>query len=460
MTSTNFSTLAISQTMQDTISSLNYMEMTPIQSKALPYILKNHDVLAQAKTGSGKTAAFGIGLVEKIDMDKNNIQALVLCPTRELALQVTTEIRKFARSKPNMRVLTLFGGKDVKTQAESIKNGAHIIVGTPGRVLDHIQSGNLKLGKIETLVLDEADRMLDMGFEEALEQITAKTPKQKQTLLFSATYPKDIQQISKDIQISPVEIRIKTEDEQSSIEQLFFEIKKHERNSTLIGLLQHYKPNSCLIFCNTKLQCKEIANLLKQSGFHAKSINGDLEQLRREQILIQFSNKSCSILVATDVAARGIDIDNLELVINYELSRSPETHMHRIGRTGRAGKTGTAVSLFLKSEEFRLGLIEKLQKSPVICDVPASLDLDPDYAPEPLMQTLCIKAGKKQKLRKGDLLGALTGDVGLTGDKVGKIHIGDYYSYVGIDFKSAKKACYKLANGKIKSRNFKVEIIS
>lgn len=459
MTSDTFQSIELPNELLKAVDSLGYQKMTPVQAKSLPYILEKRDVLAKAKTGSGKTAAFSLGVLAKIDLSRQGVQALILSPTRELADQLALEIRRLARFMPNVRVLTLCGGKPIRSQVESLQHGAHIVVGTPGRILDHLKRASLKLGNIQTLVLDEADRMLEMGFDDAITEVIKKTPNQRQTLLFSATFPEEIRKTSKKLQKKPIEVTIDSEHERSQFTQLFYEIKKHERNNTLLRLLCHYKPESSIIFCNTKVQCRDVAQLLKGAGYHALAIHGDLEQRQREEILIQFANKSCTILVATDVAARGLDIDNIEAVINYEIARGAETHLHRIGRTARAGLSGLALSMYTSSEVFKLNAIETLQKSPVICDVPESLDDDPNYRPKAGMRTLCLLAGKKQKLRPGDILGALTGDVGLAGQDVGKIHIGDYCSYVAIKNKFAKQACQSLQNHKIKGRNIKAQLV-
>jgi ATP-dependent RNA helicase DbpA len=456
---TEFSSLLISAEILKALNLLKYDHMTQIQSMTLPYILDKKDIIAQAKTGTGKTAAFGIGVLAKLDLSVQHVQGLVLCPTRELADQISQEIRKLASFMPNVRVFTLCGGKPFSIQAESLYRGVHIVVGTPGRIIDHMQRKTLDLRQIHTLVLDEADRMLDMGFNEAITEIIEKTPKQRQTLLFSATYPKSIRKISNAIQNKPVEIIIDSAQEEQRISQLFYEIKEKEREVKLLELLQHYKPESVIIFCNTKVKCSELLNSLTKAGFTALAIHGDLEQREREQILIQFANHSCTILVATDVAARGLDIDNIAMVINYELARSPEVHVHRIGRTGRAGNTGLALSLFVAAERHHLVSIEEYQKYPVEHATAIDLNIDPNYQQQSKMMTLCINGGKKQKLRAGDILGALTGANGIIGEQVGKIHIGEYYSYVAIIRAVAKKACIYLRENKIKGKTFKIQVM-
>ncbi|MFB3089891.1 MAG: ATP-dependent RNA helicase DbpA, partial [Gammaproteobacteria bacterium] len=341
--STPFSRLPLGPEFLANLQSMDYQIMTPIQAQSLPDILKGKDLLAQAKTGSGKTAAFGIGLLDKLEVRTYQTQALVLCPTRELADQVSNEIRRLARAIPNTKILTLCGGKPMAPQLASLEHDPHIVVGTPGRILKHLGKETLKLDRLNTLVLDEADRMLDMGFHEDIMRIIDMTPHQRQTLLFSATYPEEIKDISHAIQTDPVDVRVESLHGNKKIKQVFYEIQKSERTKTLVALLQHYRPESSLVFCNRKQQCQELADVLWQQGFHALALHGDLEQRDRDQVLLQFANKSSSILVATDVAARGLDIKDLQAVINFELSPDPEVHIHRIGRTGRAGNEGLAL---------------------------------------------------------------------------------------------------------------------
>jgi len=452
----SFSTLALEKDFLKNLQSLGYLEMTDVQSESLPHIFRGKDVIVKAKTGSGKTIAFGIGLLSKLNPKHFSTQALILCPTRELADQVAKEIRKLARAIPNTKVLTLCGGTPFGPQVGSLERGAHIVVGTPGRLLDHLRKGTLKLERVRTLVFDEADRMLDMGFHDSMLDIVATTPKERQTLLFSATYPDTIKQLSRSFQNKPVDITVESIHEESTIEQLFFEIKKHERNQTLVQLLAHYQPTSTVIFCNTKRQCQDVADHLKEHGVHALAIHGDLEQKDRDQVLVRFSNKSCSVLVATDVAARGLDIKDIQAVINYEISRDPEVHIHRIGRTGRAGSKGLALSIFTPSEAYKVNAIEDYQKQAAICDVPESLNPTSHYENTPPMVTLQIDGGKKSKIRPGDILGALTGDAGIPGDKVGKIDIQNFHSYVAIERSMANTAFKKLSAGKIKGRSVKL----
>ena len=456
MTATAFSSLPLTPGLLANIQSLDYQVMTPIQAQSLPAILQGRDLLAQAKTGSGKTAAFAIGILHKLEIKTYRTQALVLCPTRELADQVSKELRLLARAIPNTNILTLCGGKPMGPQLASLERNPHIVVGTPGRVLKHLGKGTLKPDALTMLVLDEADRMLDMGFHDDIMSIIEMTPRQRQTLLFSATYPDEIKEISHTIQVDPVDIRVESLHDNKQIEQIFYEIQKGERTKTLVALLQHYRPESSVVFCNRKQQCQELADELWQQGFHAQALHGDLEQRERDQVLIQFANKSSSVLIATDVAARGLDIKDLEAVINFELSPDPEIHIHRIGRTGRAGNAGLALSLFMASEAKKVTAIENFQNSPVRIAKTGSLKTREDFRLSPPMVTLCINGGRKNKVRAGDILGALTANTDLPGKQIGKIDISDTHAYVAVERPVAKQALKILAEGKIKGRRFKV----
>lgn len=452
----NFSSLPLSSEVLANITSLDFKEMTPIQAQSLPDILEGKDLLAQAKTGSGKTAAFAIGLLHKLETNNYQTQALVLCPTRELADQVSTEIRRFARAIPNTKLITLCGGKSMMPQLASLEHAPHIVVGTPGRILKHLEKETLKLDGLKTLVLDEADRMLDMGFHDEIMRVINMTPKRKQTLLFSATYPNEIKKISNAIQNNPVDVRVESVHNDKEIKQIFYEIEAGERTKALIALLQHYKPESSIVFCNTKLQCQELVDELWKQNFHVLSLHGDLEQRERDQVIVQFANKSSSILIATDVAARGLDIKDLQAVINFELAHDPEKHIHRIGRTGRAGNQGLALSLFVASEKFRVEAIEEFKKSPVRIDKTSTLKTRDYFKIIPPMVTLGINGGRKDKVRAGDILGALTGNTSLPGKQIGKIDIFDKYAYVAVEQAIAKQALEILSEGKIKGRKFKV----
>ncbi|MCF7982570.1 MAG: ATP-dependent RNA helicase DbpA [Pseudomonadales bacterium] len=457
MTQTDFSSLKLDNALLENLSSLDYHAMTAIQAQSLPSILDGKDVIAQGKTGSGKTAAFGLGLLDKLKVKHFRIQSLVLCPTRELADQVAKEIRRLARAIHNIKVLTLCGGMPFGPQVGSLEHGAHIIVGTPGRIEEHIRKNTLKLECVNTLVLDEADRMLEMGFQESLDVIIGQIPHHRQTLLFSATFPDQIQAIAKQIMNQPVLVKVGSTHDNSSIQQYFYKIEDNaSRMDALRLLLLHYRPGSALVFCNTKLETQELANQLRQHGFSALALHGDLEQKDRDQTLVRFSNKSTSILVATDVAARGLDIDRLDAVINYQIARELEVHVHRIGRTGRAGDKGIALTLYSDKESYKFAKLEEfLNQSIITKDLPPnSLLASPIYKPP--MGTLQIDGGKKQKVRPGDILGALTGEYGIEGGEVGKIQVYDNWSFVAVKRDVVRAAFKKLESGKLKGRSFRV----
>jgi len=460
MANDKFSSLSIPKAQLKNLDSLGYKKMTPIQAQSLPLVLQGKDLIARAKTGSGKTAAFGIGLLETINPRFFAVQALVLCPTRELADQVGKELRRLARSTPNIKLVLLCGGKPFGPQKGSLQHGAHIVVGTPGRIQDHLRRETLDLKNLKTLVLDEADRMLDMGFFDVMTEIIMQTPRSRQTLLFSATYPNTIKKMCRNILRNPVTVTAEADHEPGVIEQIFYEVKKHERNNTLLALFEHYKPATTLVFCHTKKQCDEVARLLREHDISALAIHGDLEQRERDEVLVRFANNSCPVLVATDVAARGLDIKSLQAVVNYELPRDPEIYVHRIGRTGRAGEKGIALSIFTESEQYRFNSIEQYLKKPCVCDVYASLNRDPDFTLQAPMVTIQLDAGRKHKMRPGDLLGALTGDAGLAGAQIGKIDIFDMCSYVAIERDALRQALNYLASGKVKGRNIRARKIA
>ena len=456
MTTTAFSSLHLKSSMLKNLVSLGYYEMTPIQAHTLPLILAGRDLIAKAKTGSGKTAAFGIGLLTRLEVTSSNVQALVLCPTRELADQVGKELRRLARFTDNVKVLTLCGGVPFGPQLSSLEHGVHVVVGTPGRLLDHLRRGSLDLTSLQTLVLDEADRMLDMGFQEDICMLIAATPHNKQTLLFSATYPPEIIALSATLQQEPVEISVDETHDEGAIEQILYEVFPEDRIAAVSRILRHYRPESTLVFCNTKIECQEVAAGLTREGFSALAIHGDLEQRERDQVLVRFANKSVSVLVATDVAARGLDIKELAAVINYELSRNPEIHTHRIGRTGRAGEQGLAISLATAHESRRLQAIESILGCSIARGEIESLTVAAGRPLPPTMAALCIDGGRKNKLRPGDILGALTGEGGIAGSEVGKIDVFDCHTYVAIMRTSADLALTCLGGNKIKGRFYKV----
>ncbi|WP_440885600.1 ATP-dependent RNA helicase DbpA [Vibrio campbellii] len=458
MSKQTFDQVGLNPALLETLESLNYTHMTPIQALSLPAILNQRDVIGQGKTGSGKTAAFGLGVLSNLNVKRFRVQSLVLCPTRELADQVAKEIRTLGRGIHNIKVLTLCGGMPMGPQIGSLEHGAHILVGTPGRILDHLEKGRVNLEELNTLVLDEADRMLEMGFQDALDAIIDAAPKQRQTLLFSATFPEKIEQIAQRIMQSPEMIKVESTHDTSSIAQYFYNVEGSKaRDEALANLLLTHQPESAVVFCNTKKEVQNVADELHHKGFSVVDLHGDLEQRERDQALVQFANKSVSILVATDVAARGLDVDNLDAVFNFELSRDPEVHVHRIGRTGRAGSKGLAFSFFGEKDGLRVARIEEYLEMDV---VPATLPAKSTQQPyQAKMVTINIDGGKKQKVRAGDILGCLTGKNGITGAQVGKIQLMAMRSYVAVEKSVAKKALQTISNGKMKGRQFRARIL-
>lgn len=455
-----FANLPLSPAFLRNLESMGYEAMTDIQAQSLPPILAGRDLIAQAKTGSGKTAAFGIGILHKLNPSYFAIQGLVLCPTRELADQVADSIRKLARFTSNIKVLTLCGGSPMAPQIASLEHGAHIVVGTPGRMLDHVGRGSVNLSSVQTLVLDEADRMVDMGFYDEITAVVRACPARRQTLMFSATYPDNIRKASAMFLRDPVEVKVESIHEASHIEQRFYEIGYEDRNAATARLLQHFQPVSTLVFCNTKAQCDGLAEELRAQGFSALSLHGDLLQRERDEVLVLFANQSCSVLVATDVAARGLDIQTLDAVINVDVSRDAEVHIHRIGRTGRGAAQGLVLNLATPNELKWVKLIEDYQGSPAQwypLDELTPATTSPQPAP---MVTLFMMGGKKDKLRPGDILGALTGEVGLKKEQVGKINVFEFVTYVALDRRIVNQAFARLSTGNIKGRSFKMRLIN
>ncbi len=459
MQSSSFSSLSLPTALLQTLEHLGFKQMTQVQAEALPVILTGDDLIAQSRTGSGKTAAFGIGLLVPLNPTFLGCQALVLSPTRELAAQTATALRSLASAMPNIKIVTLCGGTPFGPQAASLEQGAHVVVGTPGRLKDHLDRGTLELKGLNCLVLDEADRMLDMGFYDAISAIIDLAPVRRQTLLFSATYPPSIEALASRFMQSPKRISIEEAEPENPITQRFFEITPAERLQAVVRLLAAERLQPCIAFCHTRQQCQDLLQHLQAHKVSALTLHGDMEQRERDEVLALFANQSCSVLVATDVAARGIDIAGVAAVINVELSPDPAVHTHRIGRSGRAGEPGLALSLVAPSEGGRANAIETAIGCPLdwhpLSKLPAGMDT-PLIAP---MRTLAIAGGRKDKVRPGDLLGALTGEAGLPAEAIGKISITDYQALVAIKRDMAPVAFQRLEQGKIKGRRFKVRLL-
>jgi ATP-independent RNA helicase DbpA len=454
-----FDQLPLAPSQLANLGQLGYLAMTPVQAAALPLALAGHDLIVQARTGSGKTAAFALALIARLETRRFDVQALVLCPTRELADQVTQEIRRLARAEENIKVLTLCGGTPIRPQAESLEHGAHVVVGTPGRILDHLERGTLSLASLNTLVLDEADRMLDMGFFDDIAAVAKLCPPKRQTLLFSATYPDGITQLSARFLRQPKEVKLTETHAAGQIRQRFYEVTETERLHAVGLLLNHYRPVSTLAFCNTKQQCRDLVEVLAAEGLSALALHGDLEQRDRDQVLVQFANGSCSVLVATDVAARGLDIAGLEAVVNVDMAADAETHVHRVGRTGRGDADGWAFSLASLDEMGRVGRVEQEQGFTSEWHKLDELTPAGGGPLQPPRVTLQILGGRKEKIRAGDVLGALTKDAGFAASQVGKINVNDFSTYVAVDRDIARDALRKLNAGRIKGRSVKVRFL-
>ena len=454
-----FSELSLSAPLQRALHEIQYVTMTPVQEASLPAVLAGRDVVAQAATGSGKTAVFALALLATLDASAVRLQALVLCPTRELADQVSREIRRLARFIPNVKVLTLCGGIPLRPHLASLAHEPHIVVGTPGRILELLQKDALPLDFLKVLVLDEADRMLDMGFADELDSIVERAPSERQTLLFSATIPESIREVSRQYQRDPLDVTVSAVVDEPAIEQVFIAVEPEAKIDALEAVLLEYRPESAVVFCNTRQDVRRVAGELAAKEFSVLALHGELEQREREEMVVRFANRSCTVLVASDVAARGLDIADLAMVINFDVAADADTHLHRIGRTGRAGRRGIAVSLCSPRETARVKVIEARLGAPVqwrkLSDRPGA-----DAAlPAPFV-TLAVDAGRKDKLRPGDVLGALTGEAGLPAARIGKIDVFPTRTYVAVERGLHEQALQRLRAGKIKGRTLRIRKIS
>lgn len=457
----DFSSLPLSPPLLEVVAELGFTSLTPIQAESIPHLLDGKDLIGQSKTGSGKTAAFALPMLQRIDPSRRRIQAVVLCPTRELATQVAREIRKLGRKHAGLQVLIVAGGSPARPQLEALARGVHVIVGTPGRVVDFLERDALDLREVGMVVLDEADRMLEMGFTASMERILRSLPKTRQTALFSATFPPATATMSRVYQRDPVRITIQEEaSEIPDIRQAVHRVELDAKAEALVKVLKVHPHETALVFCNLKATVAELERRLAASGASVAALHGDLEQSDRDRVLARFRNHSVRVLVATDVAARGLDIEHLDLVVNYDLPSQPEVYVHRIGRTGRAGKTGLSVSLVTGREDALLREIEQrvgvpIERAPLPREQPAAAATG--LTREAPMETLFVSGGRKEKVRPGDILGALTGEAGgLDAKDVGKIEIHDHFTYVAVSKSVAAKAVASLNAGKIKGRKFRV----
>ncbi len=520
-----FNELEINEKIIKAITDMGFEEATPIQSKAIPVILEGKDIVGQAQTGTGKTATYGIPMLNMIDPKSKKVQAIVLCPTRELAIQVSEEIRSLAKYMSAIKILPVYGGQEIVKQIKSLKQGVQIIVGTPGRVMDHMRRKTVKFDELKMVVLDEADEMLNMGFREDMETILSDTPASRQTILLSATMPKPIVDIARKYQKDAEHIKVvRKELTVENIEQCYFEVKKKNKAEILCRLLDIYNPNLSVVFCNTKRNVDELVETLKGRGYFAEALHGDLKQGQRDKVMNNFRKGITEILVATDVAARGIDVEDLDIVFNYDLPQDEEYYVHRIGRTGRAGKTGMAFSFVVGKEVYKLKDIQRYCKTKIKAkSVPSLSDVantrienlfkeidtfiqeedltsmiriieekinEEDYTAidvaaaflkmhltandrvveesqdnydysqtgaEEGMARLFINIGKKQRVRPGDILGAIAGETGIPGNIVGTIDMYDKYTFVEVPKNVAADVLEAMSSAKIKGKSISIE---
>jgi len=447
---TTFDTFSLPPEFLNNLTNLGYLSPTPIQHASIPLLQSSKDLIAQAKTGSGKTLAFLIPLVLKLKTSQFKPQALIILPTRELCVQIAEEAIKLARYKHNIKVISLYGGTSLTQQVNSLEKGADIIVGTPGRLLDHLSRETIPLEAIHTLILDEADRMLDMGFSDDILKITSNLPKKRQSILFSATYPDNIHKLSQSILSNPEKVTIEATQETTSIKEYAY--LSQNKDTSLLDLLKHFQPKLALIFCNTKVKTNETSTYLEKKGFEVATLTGDLEQYQRQEMILQFANGSLPVLIATDLAARGLDIDNIDLVINYDVPMKAEDYTHRIGRTGRFNKSGLALTLCDEKSHRKLKEI----KPHIEMHSLDTLKPNQKFRMQGTFSTLCIEGGKKKKIRTGDILGTLCKEIGINNQEIGKINIYQNHAYVAVHKSSIEQAYKGLKNGKIKGKKVRV----
>lgn len=522
METVRFEDLNLSPQILRAVTEMGFEAATPIQARAIPVIMEGRDVIGQAQTGTGKTAAFGIPILEKTDPKNRKLQALVLCPTRELAIQVADEIRRLCKFLHGIKVLPIYGGQDINKQIRSLKGGIQIIIGTPGRVMDHMRRHTLKFSDLHTLVLDEADEMLNMGFREDIETILKDVPAERQTILFSATMPQPILDITRNYQRDAQMVKVvKRELTVKNIDQYYYEVKEKNKEEVLSRLLDMYDPRRALVFCNTKRRVDELSEALKGRGYFAEGLHGDMKQSQRDRVMNSFRGGKTEILIATDVAARGIDVDDVEAVFNYDLPQDDEFYVHRIGRTGRAGKVGKSFTFVVNKEVYKLKDIQRYCKTkiyaqpvPSLNDVSAikvdkilnniaytiqhedlsslvkligrrldeedftAMDMAAaflkqamgedgisgdeafdfgDTGAEEGMVRLFINIGRRQNVRPGDILGAIAGESGMPGNLVGCIDMYDKYTFVEVPKDRAREVLKAMENAKIKGKSINIE---
>jgi ATP-independent RNA helicase DbpA len=455
----SFSTLALATALQGALSELKYTQLTATQQACVPILLAGKDAAVKAKTGSGKTLAFGLTILNELidDQSKGHIgvHSLVLCPTRELAQQVAEQLRLLAKQHANTKILTLVGGVSIAPQIGSLVHAPSVVVGTPGRVMDLIRREKLDVSQVKSLVLDEADRILDMGFSDQMSWILGALPKQRHSMLFSATFGGAIERLTKQYLYKAEIIEVEDNQQHTQITQLAYILQDDRMVYAVAAVLTHHQPNSCMVFCQTKQQTQELADDLHEKGFNVHAIHGDLTQAQRQQVLTQFAIKSCNLLIATDVAARGLDLDQVDLVINAQLADSAETHTHRVGRTGRAEQTGTAITLVFEHQQKALAQIAEDTNSRIPFKHIQALRFHANRIVLPSHECVLVDGGKKQKISKGDLLGALIKQAEIAKEDIGKMQITHDKAYIAVKQRSIKHALLFFREKRVKGKSLR-----
>ncbi len=456
---TEFTSLDLAPALQQALVDLKYVQLTQTQQACLPVLLSGKDVAVQAKTGSGKTLAFGLTLLNALvgaqEQGHSGVYSLVICPTRELAQQVAEQLRFLAKQHANTKILTLVGGVAIGPQIASLVHAPSVVVGTPGRVMDLIRKNKLDVSNVKSLVLDEADRILDMGFSDQMSWILAALPRERQSMLFSATFSNAIESLTNEYLHKAAIIEVEDKQQHSQITQLAYVLQDDRDVYGVSAVLTHHQPNSCMVFCQTKHQTQGLADALFEMGFNAQAIHGDLTQAQRQQVLTQFAIKSCNLLIATDVAARGLDLDQVDLVINAQIADSAEIHTHRVGRTGRAEQTGTAITLVKDDEVKALAQIAQDTNSHIPIKHIQALRFHANRIVLPEHECVMVDGGKKQKISKGDLLGALIKQAEIPKEDIGKMQITHDKAYIAIKLRSVKRVLGFFRDNKVKGKSLR-----
>lgn len=454
-----FQDLKLQPELLQSLQALQYTSPTPIQEQAIPLLLLGHDLAGQAETGSGKTAAFGLPLLQGINPEQQQVQALVIVPTRELAVQVRQELKQYARFIPNLKISAFYGGHSFSLEEDSLQHPPQILVGTPGRLTDHLSRRTLNLSKVATVVLDEADKLLEMGFEEELDELLSALPRKRQTVLFSATMEDDVKELISNSLQDPKFVQATATAVPDRIRYFGVQVEHEQKPSALVQLLQGINDAGTVVFMNARLTTEEVAQHLQQHGFSARALHGKLDQRERDKTMTLFRNGTTSILVATDLAARGLDIDVLQQIIHYELPQHQDAYLHRSGRTGRAGKSGTVYSLLSKREVQKLEEWAEVQVNDWLDVSGLTNKGKPTVEAAPALTTLHISGGRKDKISPRDIVGALIAEAGIKATEIGKIEIQDRHSFVAVPEQLAGVAVKKLNGAKIKGKKYKVSFV-